>query len=442
MGAFSGLSERLSHIFSKLKDKGRLTELEVKQAMREIRIALLEADVNYLVVKNFIARVSEKAVGEDILKGLNPTQQVIKIVNDELIATMGGSFSKIEISPKPPTIILMCGLQGSGKTTMCGKLAVMLRKQGKNPLLVACDIYRPAAIKQLQIVGKNANVPVFEMGQVDVKKIAKEALKQAAANNNDVVIVDTAGRLHIDEDLMDEIKGLKELLNPTEILLVVDAMTGQDAVNVSQKFNEVMDVTGVVLTKLDCDTRGGAALSIREVTGKPIKLCGVGEKLSDIEVFHPERMASRILGMGDVLTLIEKAQSAYTEEEAKEMQRKMRERSFTLEDFLVQFEKMKSMGDLKQMMAMIPGLSSKIGGDVEIDEKRIDKMKAIIYSMTPKERQNPDGIKSSNKKRIAAGSGTTIQDVNSLLKQFYQTQEMMNRMANMGKRGFGGRLPF
>ena len=442
MGAFSGLSERLSHIFSKLKDKGRLTELEVKQAMREIRIALLEADVNYLVVKNFIARVSEKAVGEDILKGLNPTQQVIKIVNDELIATMGGSFSKIEISPKPPTIILMCGLQGSGKTTMCGKLAVMLRKQGKNPLLVACDIYRPAAIKQLQIVGKNANVPVFEMGQVDVNKIAKEALKQAATNNNDVVIVDTAGRLHIDEDLMDEIKGLKELLNPTEILLVVDAMTGQDAVNVSQKFNEVMDVTGVVLTKLDCDTRGGAALSIREVTGKPIKLCGVGEKLSDIEVFHPERMASRILGMGDVLTLIEKAQSAYTEEEAKEMQRKMRERSFTLEDFLVQFEKMKSMGDLKQMMAMIPGLSSKLGGDVEIDEKRIDKMKAIIYSMTPKERQNPDGIKTSNKKRIAAGSGTTIQDVNSLLKQFYQTQEMMNRMANMGKRGFGGRLPF
>ena len=362
MGAFSGLSERLSHIFSKLKDKGRLTELEVKQAMREIRIALLEADVNYLVVKNFIARVSEKAVGEDILKGLNPTQQVIKIVNDELVATMGGSFSKIEISPKPPTIILMCGLQGSGKTTMCGKLAVMLRKQGKNPLLVACDIYRPAAIKQLQVVGKNANVPVFEMGQVDVKKIAKEALKQAASNNNDVVIVDTAGRLHIDEQLMDEIKGLKELLNPTEILLVVDAMTGQDAVNVSQKFNEVMDVTGVVLTKLDCDTRGGAALSIREVTGKPIKLCGVGEKLSDIEVFHPERMASRILGMGDVLTLIEKAQSAYSEEEAKEMQRKMRERSFTLEDFLVQFEKMKDMGDLRQMVSMIPGLAGKLGG--------------------------------------------------------------------------------
>ena len=442
MGAFSGLSERLSHIFSKLKDKGRLTELEVKTAMREIRIALLEADVNYLVVKNFISRVSEKAVGEGILKGLNPTQQVIKIVNDELVATMGGTFSKIEISPKAPTIILMCGLQGSGKTTMCGKLAVMLRKQGKNPLLVACDIYRPAAIKQLQVVGKNANVPVFEMGQVDVKKIAKEALKVAASGNNDVVIVDTAGRLHIDDQLMDEIKGLKELLNPTEILLVVDAMTGQDAVNVAQKFNEVMDVTGVVLTKLDCDTRGGAALSIREVTGKPIKLCGVGEKLSDIEVFHPERMASRILGMGDVMTLIEKARNAYSEEEAKEMQRKMRERSFTLEDFLVQFEKMKEMGDLRQVVSMIPGLAGKIGDNVDIDESRIDKMKAIIYSMTPAERQDPDIIKSSHKKRIAAGSGTTIQDVNSLLKQFHQTKEMMGRMANMGKRGFAGRFPF
>ena len=326
MGAFSSLSDRLSHIFSKLRDKGALTELEVKQAMREIRIALLEADVNFAVVKDFVAKVSEKAVGESVLKGLNPTQQVIKIVNEELIAMMGGTSSKIEISPKPPTIILMCGLQGSGKTTMCGKLAVMLRKQGKNPMLVACDIYRPAAIKQLQVVGKNAGVPVFEMGQVDPQKIVKGALEQAEKNNNDIVIVDTAGRLHIDEKLMDEISGLKKTLNPSEILLVVDAMTGQDAVNVAQKFNEVMDVTGVVLTKLDCDTRGGAALSIRAVTGKPIKFCGIGEKLSDIEVFHPERMASRILGMGDVLTLIEKAQNAYTEEEAKEMQRKLRER--------------------------------------------------------------------------------------------------------------------
>lgn len=442
MGAFSGLSERLSHIFSKLKDKGRLTELEVKQAMREIRIALLEADVNFAVVKNFINRVSEKAVGEDILKGLNPTQQVIKIVNDELIATMGGTYSKIEISPKPPTVILMCGLQGSGKTTMCGKLAVMLRKQGKNPLLVACDIYRPAAIKQLEIVGKNANVPVFQMGQIDPQKIVKGALAEAEKSGNDVMIVDTAGRLHIDEKLMDEIRGLKQTLKPSEVLLVVDAMTGQDAVNVAQKFNEVMDVTGVVLTKLDCDTRGGAALSIREVTGKPIKFCGIGEKLSDIEVFHPERMASRILGMGDVLTLIEKAQNAYTEEEAKEMQRKMRERSFTLEDFLVQFDKMKSMGSMQQMLSMIPGLSGKLkDADLDVDESKIEKMKAIIRSMTPKERQNPDIIKSSNKKRIAAGSGTSIQDVNTVLKQFYQTQEMMNRMANMGKRGFG-KFPF
>lgn len=442
MGAFSGLSERLSHIFSKLKDKGRLTELEVKQAMREIRIALLEADVNFAVVKNFINRVSEKAVGEDILKGLNPTQQVIKIVNDELIATMGGTYSKIEISPKPPTVILMCGLQGSGKTTMCGKLAVMLRKQGKNPLLIACDIYRPAAIKQLEIVGKNANVPVFQMGQTDPQKIVKGALAEAEKSGNDVMIVDTAGRLHIDEKLMDEIRGLKQTLKPSEVLLVVDAMTGQDAVNVAQKFNEVMDVTGVVLTKLDCDTRGGAALSIREVTGKPIKFCGIGEKLSDIEVFHPERMASRILGMGDVLTLIEKAQNAYTEEEAKEMQRKMRERSFTLEDFLVQFDKMKSMGSMQQMLSMIPGLSGKLkDADLDVDESKIEKMKAIIRSMTPKERQNPDIIKSSNKKRIAAGSGTSIQDVNTVLKQFYQTQEMMNRMANMGKRGFG-KFPF
>ncbi|MDE6870032.1 MAG: signal recognition particle protein, partial [Clostridia bacterium] len=329
MGAFSGLSERLSHIFSKMKDKGKLTELEVKQAMREVRIALLEADVNLSVVKQFINNVSEKAVGDDILKGLNPTQQVIKVVNEELIAIMGTNHSKINIADKPPTIILMCGLQGSGKTTMCGKLAVMLRKQGKNPLLVACDIYRPAAIKQLQIVGKNANVPVFEKGQINPQKIVKEALKQAEHSGNDVLIVDTAGRLHIDEELMDEISGLKKSFNPHEILLVVDSMTGQDAVNVAAKFNEVMDVTGVVLTKLDGDTRGGAALSIRAVTGKPIKFCGVGEKLSDIEIFYPDRMASRILGMGDVLTLIEKAQSAFSEQEALEMQKKMRTNTFT-----------------------------------------------------------------------------------------------------------------
>ena len=359
---------------------------------------------------------------------------------------MGGSNSKIEIAPKPPTIILMCGLQGSGKTTMCGKLGYMLKKQGKKPLLVACDIYRPAAIKQLQVVGHTAGVPVFEMGQIDPQKIVKEALKEAEKNQNDIVIVDTAGRLQIDEKLMDEIAGLKKTFNPNEILLVVDSMTGQDAVNVAQKFNEVMDVTGVVLTKLDGDTRGGAALSIRAVTGKPIKFCGIGEKISDLEIFYPDRMASRILGMGDVLTIIEKAQSAYTEKEALEMQKKFKENTFTLDDYLVQFEKMKSMGNMQQMLQMVPGLAQRVKGDIEIDEKQLDRTKAIILSMTKKERENPDLIKSSNKKRIAAGSGTQIQDVNQLLKQFAQMREMMNRIQNMGKRGFmggmGGRFPF
>ena len=441
MGAFSGLSERLSHIFSKLKDKGKLTELEVKGAMREVRIALLEADVNLSVVKQFINNVSEKAVGEQVLKSLSPAQQVIAIVKDELTAVMGGTSSKLKVADKPPTIILMCGLQGGGKTTMCGKLAVMLRKQGKKPMLVACDISRPAAIKQLQVVGKNADVPVFEMGQIDPQKIVKGALKEAESKGCDTLIVDTAGRLHIDDQLMDEIAGLKKTFSPDEILLVVDAMTGQDAVNVAKAFNDVMDVTGVVLTKLDGDTRGGAALSIRAVTGKPIKFCGTGEKLSDIEVFHPERMASRILGMGDVLTLIEKAQSAYTEEEAREMQRKMKEKAFTLEDYLVQIDKMKNMGDMSQMLGMIPGLAGKLKGqDLSVDENNMKKVKAMIQSMTPAERQNPDIIKGSHKKRIAAGSGTTIQDINSLLKQFAQVREMMSRMSNMGKRGF--RMPF
>ena len=441
MGAFSGLSERLSHIFSKLKDKGKLTELEVKGAMREVRIALLEADVNLSVVKQFINNVSEKAVGEQVLKSLSPAQQVIAIVKDELTAVMGGTSSKLKVADKPPTIILMCGLQGGGKTTMCGKLAVMLRKQGKKPMLVACDIYRPAAIKQLQVVGKNADVPVFEMGQIDPQKLVKGALKEAESKGCDTLIVDTAGRLHIDDQLMDEIAGLKKTFSPDEILLVVDAMTGQDAVNVAKVFNDVMDVTGVVLTKLDGDTRGGAALSIRAVTGKPIKFCGTGEKLSDIEVFHPERMASRILGMGDVLTLIEKAQSAYTEEEAREMQRKMKEKAFTLEDYLVQIDKMKNMGDMSQMLGMIPGLAGKLKGqDLSVDENNMKKVKAMIQSMTPAERQNPDIIKGSHKKRIAAGSGTTIQDINSLLKQFAQVREMMSRMSNMGKRGF--RMPF
>ncbi len=442
MASFGTLSEKINHVFSKLKNKGKLSELEVKQAMREIRIALLEADVNFDVVKKFINAVSEKASGENILTGLNPTQQVIKIVNEELIALMGGTSSKIEIAPKPPTIILMCGLQGSGKTTMCGKLGLMLKKQGKKPLLVACDIYRPAAIKQLQVVGSNAGVPVFEMGQIDPQKIVKNALVEAEKNQNDIVIIDTAGRLQIDEKLMDEIAGLKKTFNPNEILLVVDSMTGQDAVNVAQKFNEVMDITGVVLTKLDGDTRGGAALSIKAVTGKPIKFCGIGEKMTDIEVFHPDRMASRILGMGDVLTIIEKAQNAYSEKEALEMQKKFKENSFTLEDYLVQLDKMKSMGDMNQILQMVPGLANKVK-DVQVDEKQMDKIKAIILSMTKKERENPDIISSSRKKRIAAGSGTEIQDVNSLLKQFAQMREMMKKMKNMGRFGFrGGKFPF
>ncbi len=435
MGAFEGLGTRLNHIFSKLKNKGALTELEIKQAMREVRIALLEADVNFTVVKNFIAAVTEKAVGEEVLKSLTPTQQVIKIVNEELIALLGGSHTKLAVADRPPTIILMCGLQGSGKTTMCGKLGMMLKKSGKKPALVACDIYRPAAILQLQRVGEKAGVPVIEKGQIAPLKIVKHALDVAAKNGYDTLIVDTAGRLHIDEALMDELKELKSFLKPTEILLVVDSMTGQDAVNVAEKFNELLDITGVILTKLDGDTRGGAALSIKAVTGKSVRYCGTGEKMGDIEPFHPDRMASRILGMGDVLTLIEKAQEAYTEEEAKALERKMREASFTLTDYLAQLDKMKKMGSLASMIKMIPGLSSKIGNqDLSVDEGKIAKTKAIIQSMTPQERDNPDMIKSSRKKRIAAGSGVEIQDVNALLKQFESSREMMKRMRS-GRRG-------
>ena len=435
MGAFEGLGLRLNHIFSKLKNKGALTELEIKQAMREVRIALLEADVNFTVVKDFIATVTEKAIGEEVLKSLTPTQQVIKIVNEEMIALLGGSHTKLAVADKPPTIILMCGLQGSGKTTMCGKLGMMLKKGGKKPALVACDIYRPAAILQLQRVGEKAGVPVIEQGQIAPLKIVKHALDQAAKNGYDTLIVDTAGRLHIDEALMDELKELKSFLKPTEILLVVDSMTGQDAVNVAEKFNELLDITGVVLTKLDGDTRGGAALSIKAVTGKSVRYCGTGEKMGDIEPFHPERMASRILGMGDVLTLIEKAQEAYTEEEARALEKKMREASFTLTDYLEQLDKMKSMGNLTSMLKMIPGLSAKLGNqDLSVDEDKLARTKAIIQSMTPQERDNPDIIKANRKKRIAAGCGMQIQDVNSLLKQFEASREMMKRMRN-GKRG-------
>ncbi len=435
MGAFDGLGTRLNHIFSKLKNKGALTELEIKQAMREVRIALLEADVNFTVVKNFIASVTEKAVGEEVLKSLTPTQQVIKIVNEELIALLGGAHAKLAVADRPPTIILMCGLQGSGKTTMCGKLGMMLKKSGKNPALVACDVYRPAAILQLQRVGEKAGVPVIEKGQIAPLKIVKYALEVASKNAYDTLIVDTAGRLHIDEALMSELKELKAFLKPHEILLVVDSMTGQDAVNVAEKFNELLDITGVILTKLDGDTRGGAALSIKSVTGKSVRYCGTGEKMGDIEPFHPERMASRILGMGDVLTLIEKAQEAYSEEEAKALERKLRESSFTLSDYLVQLDKMKSMGNLTQMIGMIPGLSQKLGGrDLSVDEEKLARTKAIIQSMTEKERNNPDIIKASRKKRIAAGSGTEISDVNALLKQFEASRDMMKRMKN-GRRG-------
>lgn len=438
MGAFSGLSERLSHIFSKLKDKGKLTELEVKGAMREVRIALLEADVNLSVVKQFINNVSEKAVGEQVLKSLSPAQQVIAIVKDELTAVMGGTSSKLKVADKPPTIILMCGLQGGGKTTMCGKLAVMLRKQGKKPMLVACDIYRPAAIKQLQVVGKNADVPVFEMGQIDPQKIVKGALKEAESKGCDTLIVDTAGRLHIDDQLMDEIAGLKKTFSPDEILLVVDAMTGQDAVNVAKTFDEQLEITGVIMTKLDGDTRGGATLSIKAVTGKPIKFCGIGEKPEDIEPFYPDRMAGRILGMGDVLTLIDKAQEAISQEEAQEMAKKLREASFDLNDYLAQMEKLKKMGSVKDLLAMVPGAGKLKISDDDVNEIELEKNKAIIRSMTPAERSNPKILNYQRRRRIAAGSGTQVQDVNKLIKQFEQSKDMMKRFS--GKRG--ARLPF
>ena len=438
MAIFSSLSERLNHIFSKLTKHGKLTELEIKGAMREVRIALLEADVNIFVAKKFIADVSEKAVGQEILKSLNPAQQVIKIVNEELIALMGSTNAKLEIADRPPTVIMMCGLQGAGKTTLCGKLAALLKKQGKKPLLVAGDIYRPAAINQLQVVGGKAGVPVFEKGTQNPVKTAKQAIDEARSMGNDVVIIDTAGRLHIDEALMQELENIKNEVHPNEILLTVDAMTGQDAVNVAETFNKRLDVTGVILTKLDGDTRGGACLSIKAVTGKPIKFIGVGEKLTDLEPFYPDRMASRILGMGDVLSLIEKAQEAVSEQQAKEMERKMRENSFTLADYLAQFEALKKMGGASALMGMLPGSKLKIK-EGDLDEKKLERTRAIILSMTPKERDNPQIINSPRKRRIALGSGTTVQEINQLLKQFEQTKLLMKQMKN-GKGRM--RLPF
>lgn len=429
MALFSSLSERFNHIFSKLTKRGRLTELEIKEAMREVRIALLEADVNYMVAKDFIKKVSEKAVGDEVMKSLTPAQQVIKIVRDELTELMSSNSQKLTISSAPPTIIMLCGLQGAGKTTMCAKLGAHLKKSGKKPLLVACDIYRPAAISQLQVVGKQANVEVFERGTQNPVKTAKEAIEYAKKQGFDVVILDTAGRLHINKELMDELKNIKSAVHPTEILLTLDSMTGQDAVNVAESFNNALDVTGFILTKLDGDTRGGAALSIKAITGKPIKFTGVGEKIGDIEPFYPDRIASRILGMGDVLSLIEKAQEAVTEEEAKAMEKKFRENSFTLDDYLVQIESMKKMGSLKDILSMVPGLSSKLKG-VEIDENELQINKHIIQSMTPQERQNPDIIKASRRQRIAKGSGTSVQQVNKLLRQFAQSKEMMKQMKN------------
>jgi signal recognition particle subunit SRP54 len=432
---FSSLSDKFNHIFSKLTKRGRLTELEIKEAMREVRIALLEADVNYMVAKDFVKKVSEKAVGDEVLKSLTPAQQVIKIVRDELTELMSSQNQKLTISSAPPTIIMMCGLQGAGKTTMCAKLGAHLKKSGKRPLLVACDIYRPAAINQLQVVGKQAGVEVFERGTQNPVKTAKQAIDHAKKQGLDTVIIDTAGRLHINEELMRELQDIKREVKPTEILLVVDSMTGQDAVTVAESFNRDLDITGVVLTKLDGDTRGGSALSIKAITGKPIKFTGVGEKIGDLEPFYPDRIASRILGMGDVLSLIEKAQEAVSEEEAKAIEKKFRENSFTFDDYLTQVESLKKMGSIKDILGMIPGMSGKIK-NLTIDENQLAVNKAIIQSMTPQERRSPEIIKASRRQRIANGSGTSVQQVNQLLKQFEQTKDMMKQMKNgRGLRG-------
>lgn len=443
--AFESLSERLQEIFKKLRGKGKLTEKDIKEAMREVKVALLEADVNFKVVKDFINSVTEKALGQEVMESLTPGQQVIKIVNDELIALMGSTQSRLNIGNKVPAVIMMVGLQGSGKTTACGKLANLLKKQGKNPLLVACDVVRPAAIKQLQVVGANVNVPVFTMGdKVSPVDIAKASIDYARSHNSDVIIIDTAGRLHIDEELMEELVNIKKAVQPDEILLVVDAMTGQDAVNVASSFNERLDITGVILTKLDGDTRGGAALSIKAVTQKPIKYVGTGEKLTDLEPFYPDRMASRILGMGDVLTLIEKAQAAIDEKKAQELGQKLLTKQFTLEDFLEQLQSLKNMGPLDQLLSMIPGMNKNMLKNVDISEKDLKRIEAIIQSMTKEERQNPSIINGSRKKRIAKGSGTTIQQVNSLLKQFEETKKMMKKFADIDKDLKKGkmRLPF
>lgn len=434
--AFEGLSEKLSSVFKRLKGRGKLTEADVKEAMREVRLALLEADVNYKVVKDFVAKVTERAVGEEVLQSLTPGQQVIKIVNEELVALMGDGTARIEFPSKPPCIIMMCGLQGSGKTTHAAKLAKYFKDMGKRPLLVACDVYRPAAIDQLGVVAKKADVKVFEMGQINPVTIAKEAVKHAKDHGNDVVILDTAGRLHIDEALMNELKSIKEETSPNEIMLVVDAMTGQDAVNVAKAFDDALGIDSVLMSKLDSDTRGGAALSVLAVTGKPIKFVGTGEKLDDFEPFHPDRMASRILGMGDMLTLIERAQSTFDEQNSQKLAERIKENSFDMNDLLDQMKQIQKMGPIKQILGMLPGIGNKLD-DVDVDDSQVKRIEAIILSMTPAERAKPSIINPPRKRRIAAGSGNTVADVNRLLKQFEEMQKMMKQLGIMGKNGKG-----
>ena len=455
--AFEGLTEKLSNAFKKLRGKGRLSENDVKEAMKEIRMALLEADVSYKVVKEFTKTVTERAIGSDVLESLTPAQMIVKIVNEELTALMGGESAKLEISSRPPTVVMLVGLNGAGKTTNGAKLAGFMKKQGKRPLLVACDTFRPAAITQLEVVGQQVDVPVFQMGQGDPVAIAKAGIEHARQHGNDLVFIDTAGRLHVDEELMDQLKVMKAAIDPTEILLIVDAMIGQDAVNAAKAFDEALDITGVMLTKLDGDARGGAALSIKAVTGKPIKFAGVGEKLDQIEVFHPDRMASRILGMGDVLSLIEKAEQNFDQKKALELQEKLRKNKFTLTDFYDQMVQLKGMGSLSEIAGMLPGVKASDLEGASLDTKQFQRMEAIITSMTPYERENPSVLNSSRKKRIAAGSGTQVVDVNRLLKQFDLLQTMTKQFSGgkmprnmrklMGKKGgmppgMGGRLPF
>ncbi len=425
--AFEGLSSRLQDITRKLKGKARITEGDLKEILREVKLALLEADVNYKIVKEFIADIEKKALGQDVLKSLTPGQQVVKIVKDELVELLGGEESKIAFTPNPPTVIMLVGLQGSGKTTTCGKLANLLRKQGKKPLLVACDVYRPAAIKQLQVVGASLNIPVFvNENSKDVVHIAKQGIEVAMSKLNDVVILDTAGRLHIDEELMQELQRVKQNVKPHEILLVVDSMTGQDAVNVGENFNEKLGIDGIILTKLDGDTRGGAALSLKKVTGRPIKFAGMGEKLSELETFYPERMAERILGMGDVLSIIEKAEAAFDEEEAIELEKRLRKQEFDLDDYLVQLRQMKKMGSFSSILKMLPGMNKL--GDIKVDDNEFVKIEAMICSMTKKERRNPKILNGSRRQRIAKGSGTKVEDINKFMKSFEMTQKMMKQM--------------